>query len=301
LIGVTNLKITDATLMNGVLVIDKPAGVTSHDVVARVRRICQERSVGHLGTLDPTATGVLPLLLGKYTRLAQFFADAEKEYEGVIQFGWTTDTYDAEGEKASELRPVDFAPRDLQVAVEGLTGNIQQVPPAYSAKKIAGTPAYKLARKEQFVELKPVKVEVHEFAVSDPDAEGRASFRARVGSGTYVRSLAHDLGQALGCGAHLAGLRRTRSGEFTLAHAVTLEQLETNREGVFVPIRSVLSHIPAVNATDDQLARMRNGNAANLADFSEAPLVKVFAGGDNLICIASRIAGTLFQPKVVLA
>jgi tRNA pseudouridine55 synthase len=287
--------------MNGVLVIDKPAGITSHDVVARVRRICQERSVGHLGTLDPMATGVLPLLLGKYTRLAQFFSDAEKEYEGVIQFGWTTDTYDAEGEKASELRPVDFAPRDLKVAVEGLTGNIQQVPPAYSAKKIAGTPAYKLARKERLVELKPVKVEVQEFAVSDPDAEGQASFRARVGSGTYVRSLAHDLGQALGCGAHLAGLRRTRSGEFTLAHAVTLEQLETNREGVFVPIRSVLSHIPAVNATDDQLARIRNGNAANLADFSQAPLVKVFAGGDDLICIASRIAGTLFQPKVVLA
>jgi tRNA pseudouridine55 synthase len=287
--------------MIGVLVIDKPKGITSHDVVARVRRICQERSVGHLGTLDPMATGVLPLLLGKYTRLAQFFNDSEKEYEGVIQFGWATDTYDADGAPSSERRPVTFSAEALKAAVERVTGKIKQVPPAYSAKKIAGTPAYKLARKQQPVDLTPVEVEVHEFTLSAPDTEGRASLRARVGAGTYVRSLAHDLGQALGCGAHLAELRRTRSGEFDLTQAVTLEQLDRSSAAALVPVRSVLRQIPNIIAGEEQLGKIRNGNAVNLAEFSQAPLVKVFAGQGELVCVAARIAGTLFQPKVVLS
>ena len=287
--------------MNGILVVDKPKGITSHDVVVRVRRICQERSVGHLGTLDPMATGVLPLLLGKYTRLAQFFADAEKHYQGVIQFGWTTDTYDAEGEPTSERNPVSWTSERLQAALEQFRGEISQVPPAYSAKKIGGSPAYKLARKQQTVTLEPVRVRIHEFGVAAPDNTGRAAFQARVEAGTYVRALAHDLGQALGCGAHLAELRRTRSGEFELRHAVTLEQLEAAPASAILSPRMVLRHMPSVNAAPDQLARIRHGNAVNLADFGDAPLVRVFGGGDDLVCIASRIAGTLFQPKVVLA
>src|SRR5690349_7681578 len=149
--------------MNGILVIDKPAGLTSHDVVQRVRRVTQERSVGHLGTLDPMATGVLPLLLGKFTRLAQFFGDAEKEYEGTIRFGWATDTYDAEGEPVDSEKPATFSDAELNAAVASLTGRIQQMPPPFSAKKIAGVPAYKLARKGEAPELKAVEVEVAEF------------------------------------------------------------------------------------------------------------------------------------------
>ncbi len=286
--------------MNAILVVDKPQGITSHDVVARARRICQERSVGHLGTLDPMATGVLPLLLGKYTRLAQFFGDSEKEYEGIIQFGWSTDTYDAEGEPASARMDASFTSAQLKVAVEGLTGRIQQVPPAYSAKKIGGTPAYKLARKQKPVALQAIEVEVHAFDVQPPGTDARSSFRARVGAGTYVRSLAHDLGQALGCGAHLTELRRTRSGEFRIQDAVTLAELEAGATHGFVSVRNMLKQMPNVIAAEEQVAKVRNGNAANLAEFSGASAVKVFDPAGNLICVASRIAGTLFQPKVVL-
>src|SRR5262249_21559111 len=144
--------------MNGILVIDKPAGLTSHDVVQCVRRLSQERSIGHLGTLDPMATGVLPLLLGKFTRLAQFFGDADKEDEGTIRLGWATDTYDAEGEPLDSEKPAEFGESELESAVASLTGRIEQMPPPFSAKKIAGIPAYKLARKGKAPELKAVEV-----------------------------------------------------------------------------------------------------------------------------------------------
>src|SRR5438105_4338123 len=153
--------------MNGVLIIDKPSGMTSHDVVARVRRIAKERSVGHLGTLDPMATGVLPLVLGKMTRLAQFYKNAEKTYEGTIRFGFATDTYDAQGEAISEAKPVEFTLDELKSAAAKFNGKIQQMPPPFSAKKIDGVPAYKLARKKEAVDLKPVTVEVKEFKIFD--------------------------------------------------------------------------------------------------------------------------------------
>ena len=151
--------------MNGILIIDKPPGMTSHDVVQRVRRLTGERGVGHLGTLDPMATGVLPLLLGKFTRLAQFFGDADKEYEGTIQFGQETDTYDAEGKPVDSPKPVEFTAADLARAVVELTGDIEQMPPLFSAKKIAGVPAYKLARKGQVAELTSVQVRVRDFDI----------------------------------------------------------------------------------------------------------------------------------------
>jgi tRNA pseudouridine55 synthase len=290
--------------MNGALVVDKQKGMTSHDVVARVRRILQERSVGHLGTLDPMATGVLPLLVGNYTRLAQFFGDSQKTYVGVIGFGFATDTYDADGEPASEPRAVDLSRDRLQVLVEEFVGAIEQVPPPFSAKKLRGVPAYKLARKKLDVRLKPVPVTVHHFRIGDLERE-RVSFEAAVSSGTYIRSIAHELGQRLGCGAHLADLRRTSSGEFSLEQAVSLGGLEElarfgRAETALISARNLLKHIPNVMAVEDQAARIRNGNAVNLAEFSASPLVKVFAGKDDLIAIAARVAGTLFQPKVVL-
>jgi tRNA pseudouridine55 synthase len=302
--------------MNGILVINKPAGLTSHDVVQRVRRITQERSVGHLGTLDPMATGVLPLLLGKFTRLAQFFGDAEKEYEGTIRFGWATDTYDAEGEPLDSEKPAAFSEADRAAAVAALTGNIQQMPPPFSAKKIAGVPAYKLARRGEAPELKAVEVEVAEFRLW-PSMEPASSadsvtilhnthyrtlynFHARVGSGTYIRSLAHDLGQKVGCGAHLASLKRTRSGEFSLEHAIALEALTLESlPNVLIDPKRILASLPNVVLRSDETTRIRHGNAANLPVFSPANVVKVFDGTD-LIAIAQRVAGTLFQPKVVL-
>jgi tRNA pseudouridine55 synthase len=307
--------------MNGVLVIDKAAGMTSHDVVHRVRRIVGERSVGHLGTLDPMATGVLPLVLGRLTRLAQFYTSSDKEYEGEIRFGFATTTYDAEGEQVGEARTevaTALSADQVRAAAERFQGEIEQVPPAFSAKKIQGVPAYKLARSNKEVELKAVPVTVHDFEIEGA-IDGRARFRARVSSGTYVRCLAHELGQALGVGGHLASLRRTVSGEFRIDDAVTLEQLaaalecgalsgsrnepsiEARLENLLVHPRRLLPGMPCVTATDDVVGLIRNGRAVNLPELSRAKQVKVFRGQRELIAIAARVAGTLFQPKVVFA
>ncbi|MCU1284492.1 MAG: tRNA pseudouridine synthase [Acidobacteriales bacterium] len=295
--------------MNGVLIIDKPSGMTSHDVVNRVRRIAQERAVGHLGTLDPMATGVLPLVLGKMTRLAQFYLHTEKRYEGTICFGFATDTYDAEGERIGEIKRVGFGQEDLDAALAGFRGEIEQMPPPFSAKKIKGVPAYKLARKKEDVELKSVRVTVKEFEVSDFRTDeaglGFAKFAAQVSSGTYVRSLAHDLGEQLGTGAHLQSLRRTQVGEFGVVEAHGLDALADRAANGTLPEcllhpRQLLPEIPSVTATEDQMAKIRHGNAVNLADLGQSKLIKVFRGQGELVAVASRVAGTLFQPKIVL-
>jgi len=292
--------------VDGVLIINKPGGFTSHDVVARVRRICGEKSVGHLGTLDPMATGVLPLVLGRFTRLAQFYNESDKRYEGAIRFGQATDTYDAEGEPAGPELPVDLTLEQIRTAAKQFTGTIQQMPPPFSAKKIAGVPAYKLARKGQEVELKPKEVEVKELEIVDWDSATKtARFKAWVTSGTYLRSLAHDLGKALGCGAHLSALTRTSVREFLLEDAHTFDELEQAVSGgtlddLFLHPRLVLPEFPAVTAPPESVVRIKNGGAVNLPEFSKSSLVRVFAGQRELLAIARRVAGTLFQPKVVL-
>jgi len=291
--------------MNAVLVVDKPAGLTSHDVVNRVRRILGERSVGHLGTLDPMATGVLALVAGSFTRLAQFYASSEKCYEGAIRFGFATDTYDAEGEATSPQQTIKLSAEKIGKLAAGFSGVVEQLPPPFSAKKIQGVPAYKLARKRHEVVLKPVKVEIKEFTILSVE-DDRAYFRAHVSSGTYLRSIAHDMGQLMGCGAHLASLRRTLSGEFNLAEAYTLEALQEaadsgRLDAVFIHPRKLLPQLPCVTADEDGAACIRNGRALNLPEFSQAPMVKVFANQKDLIALATRIAGTLFHPKIVLA
>jgi tRNA pseudouridine55 synthase len=290
--------------LNAVMVVDKPTGWTSHDVVAKVRRIVGERSVGHLGTLDPMATGVLPLVLGNMTRLCQFYSASEKAYEGTIRLGLSTDTYDADGEPVGEPREVKVTLEEVTSAAQSFVGTIQQVPPPFSAKKIQGVPAYKLARRKQEVELKPVEVEVKEL-ILDSLQDGIVSFHCRVSSGTYVRSLAHELGQKLGTGAHLASLRRTGVAEFTIDQAHTLEQIaeattQSRLEELLVHPRRVLPHIPSVTATDEAVGKIRHGRSVNLPEMSRSRWVKVFAGQSDLICLASRVAGTLFHPKVVL-
>ncbi|MFZ0814619.1 MAG: tRNA pseudouridine(55) synthase TruB [Candidatus Sulfotelmatobacter sp.] len=323
--------------MNGVIIIDKPAGWTSHDVVNRMRRVLGQRSVGHLGTLDPLATGVLPLVTGSLTRLAQFYTASDKTYEGVIRFGFATNTYDADGTPveahAGTTAPGCPAPRDINLETirqlaAAFQGVIEQIPPPFSAKKIHGVPAYKLARKEKEVILKAVQVEIKEFVILSVQAD-RAHFRARVASGTYMRSIAHEMGQRLGPGAHLESLRRTAVAEFDITQAHTIEEVETRvgevevgkkvchsepggkpgeepaaacqegKSALFIHPRQLLPRLPSVTADEATAARIRSGRPINLPELSRARQVKVFHGQRDLIAIATRVAGTLFHPKIV--
>jgi tRNA pseudouridine55 synthase len=290
--------------VNGLLVIDKPSAMTSHDVVSRLRRATGESATGHLGTLDPLATGVLPVLLGKYTRLAQFFGPLPKTYTGAIRFGFATDTYDADGIPVGPVATRLPSNDEIQAAAAHFRGQVDQIPPPFSAKKVDGKPAYKAARRGETVVLKPVSLLIEEFVVGARDGE-YAEFTIRISSGGYVRSVAHDLGRALGCGAHLARLCRVAAGPFTLAQALTLEEVcsraaaGTLEQSLPHP-RTLLPDLPATTADLWVAGRLRNGNAVNLPEFSTAPLAKVFAGQRDLVAIVRRVAGTLFQPIVVL-
>ncbi len=290
--------------MNGLLIIDKPSGMTSHDVVARLRRATGEKSIGHLGTLDPMATGVLPLLLGKYTRLAQFYGLHEKSYTGTIRFGFSTDTYDAEGTPTSDPTKPSFTLELLHAAASRFSGDIDQLPPPISAKKIGGKPAYKIARSGETPQLKTARIHIEEFAIQSFDGE-LAAFLIRISSGGYVRSVAHELGHALSSGAHLASLRRIASGPFTIEQAIPLVEAESlareDQLALRMPHpRTLLPELPSVTADEQTLARLRNGMQINLPEFTQAPLVKVFCGQRDLVAIGKRIAGTLFQPTIVL-
>jgi tRNA pseudouridine55 synthase len=283
--------------------------MTSHDVVNRLRQISGERSIGHLGTLDPMATGVLPLLIGKFTRLAQYFSTAQKCYTGSIRFGFATDTYDSDGEPAGQDVWPDMAGQitleRVRTTAARFHGEMEQMPPPFSAKKIAGKPAYKLAREGKPVDLKPARVRIDSFVIERID-DAEAGFTMQISAGGYVRSVAHELGRNLGCGAHLSRLRRTRAGAFTLEDAHTLEMLEAlaghvdELEHACVHPRLLLPEMPSVTGDSLALGRLRNGAQANLPEFSTAPLVKVFAGPRDLVGIARRVAGTLFQPVVVM-
>ena len=345
--------------MNGLLILDKPAGLTSHDVVAIVRRATGEKSIGHLGTLDPMATGVLPLLLGKYTRLAQFFGHAEKSYTGTIRFGFATDTFDAEGTPVPQSAmatpdlPADILGSDhtaedqpplraggppryqrgaqphvsansttegrmaRPMASEGLNlsldhlrslatkfhGDMDQLPPIFSAKKINGVPAYKLARAGREAPVKPARIHIHNFELLSLEGD-TATFQMHVSAGGYVRSVAHELGQLAGCGAHLASLRRSQAGAFTLAQSISLDDLKrlspAEIEARLPHPRSLLPEMPSVTVDEQTAGRIRNGMQVNLPEFSPDPLIKVFTAPRDLLCIARRIAGTLAQPTVVL-
>ncbi len=289
--------------MNGLLILDKPAGMTSHDVVNLVRRATGERSVGHLGTLDPMATGVLPLLLGKYTRLAQFFGAADKHYTGSIRFGWSTDSFDADGEPTAAPQPLRLSLDELRALSGRFRGELDQVPPIFSAKKINGVPAYKLARAGKEAPVKPARITIHAFDLFSLEGE-LASFTMHVSSGGYVRSVAHELGDLAGCGAHLASLRRTAAGPFTLDAALTLDELKALSpaalEARLIHPRLLLPEMPAVTVDEATAGRLRNGMQANVPEFSRAPLVKLFTGPRDLLGIGKRIAGTLVQPIVVL-
>jgi tRNA pseudouridine55 synthase len=295
--------------MDGVLLIDKPSGPTSHDVVARLRRSSGERNIGHTGTLDPQATGLLVLVVGRATRLASHLSGSEKAYEAVIRFGWHTDTDDAEGEclgEPSEIRP---APEAVAVALQTFVGDIEQVPPRHSAKKLQGRRAYDLARRQKAFDLSPVPVTVRsiELIASDRDT---ATVRVTASSGFYVRALARDLGERLGCGAHLAGLRRTRVGPFAIANALSLEEAERLGPGVaahLVSPAAAVSHLPSVELTDAGLKRAVHGNPVgpeHLAGRWVPPTttdgaVRLLAADGRLVALARSRGGAL-HPAVVL-
>jgi tRNA pseudouridine55 synthase len=289
--------------MNGLLILDKPAGMTSHDVVSIVRRATGERSVGHLGTLDPMATGVLPLLLGKHTRLAQFFGKAEKQYTGHIRFGFATDTFDAEGAPVTEPVALTHSLEELRAMARHFNGEMDQMPPVFSAKKINGVPAHKLARAGKEVAVKPARICIHSFELLQLEGD-TASFAMRVSAGGYVRSVAQELGAMAGCGAHLSSLRRTQAGAFTLAQSITVEELKSLNpveiEARLPHPRSVLPEMPSVMVDEQTAGRIHNGMQVNVPEFSDAALIKVFSGPRDLLAIARRVAGTLVKPEIVL-
>ena len=233
------------------LVVDKPAGPTSHDVVDRVRRALGERRVGHTGTLDPFATGVLPVCVGKATRLARFLAEGEKTYRATVRLGFATTTDDLHRRAARRAVPgLGRREAELAAACRGLAGEMQQVPPAYSAKRVDGRRLYELARAGAVVEARPVSVTVHALEVRTVEAD-RVSLEVRCSPGTYVRALARDLGAALGCGGHLTALRRTRSSGFGLEGAVAGDALGPESRDRLVPLRRCLEDLPAARVTEE--------------------------------------------------
>jgi tRNA pseudouridine55 synthase len=292
--------------MDGVIVIDKPEGWTSHDVVNKVRKIARTKKVGHLGTLDPIATGVLPLVIERATRLAQFYTRSDKIYEGLVRFGWATTSYDRAGDPIGDQVEVTIDPEDLERHLEAFRGEFLQTPPAVSAKKVEGKRAYELARKNVAVELEPVKVHVYELTVLQIlGADVR--LRAHCSGGTYMRSIAHDLGRAMGCGAHLRELRRVASGEFELDQARTLEQLaslaaEERLVDAIVPASKLLPEFPAVFVDDVIAAQIRNGRNFPGSPFhaQAAKFVKAVTRSGALVAIGEAVLPNVYHPVVVL-
>ncbi len=276
--------------MDGVLVVDKPAGPTSHDVVDRVRRALGTRRVGHAGTLDPFATGVLVVCVGRATRLVRFIAEGEKEYVATVRLGFATSTDDATGEPLREAGTTDVAPEALAAALRGLTGVFDQVPPAFSARHVGGRRLYELARRGEAVPRAATKVTVFGLELLGR-GEGTLELAVRCSPGTYVRALARDLGERLGTGAHLAALRRTRSGEFDLSRALPGDDLAGARDAL-VGLPGLLTALPAVTVGEEGRRLVRHGRDlhrdAVLQGFPEAPAgrVRVLDSGGELLALA---------------
>jgi tRNA pseudouridine55 synthase len=309
---------------DGALVIDKPQGKTSHDVVDAVRHLAGFRQVGHLGTLDPLATGVLVVLLGRATRLVQFYSGRRKRYTAGFRFGFATDSYDSDGEaQGPDTAPALDAATLERFAAERI-GRFAQMPPIFSAKKVNGRPAYELARKKKEVELKPVDIELFEFKLTE--IEGSiARFVVECSSGTYIRSLTHEMGEKLGCGAHLSEICRTAVGEFSLQQAWKLDDLaEVARAGKFkeclIPLEHLLPNFPSANVLPVIEQRVRHGARFNIvvsqiqpgrvenppgstmeldAGEPRAPRLRVFDQQKKLIAIAEAVVPRTYQPVVV--
>lgn len=293
--------------MNGVILIDKPAGCTSHDVISRWRKLAGTKRVGHLGTLDPMATGLLVLVTGTATRLAQFLEKADKTYAAEITFGVVSDTFDADGRVTRTDVAVPSDAADVHSALCQFRGKFLQVPPSVSAKKIQGIPAYKLARKNLPVELKPVEVEIKRLEVEHITPE-RLRILVTCSTGTYIRSLAHDLGKSLGCGAILSGLRRAQVGEFSIEQARSLEELEQLKAqgrlaDALIPSAHLLTHFPAEYVDISIETQIRHGRDFRTSPFvvpPGAPLVRALSRCGELIAIGELRIPNVYHPRTVL-
>ncbi len=288
--------------MEGALIVDKPSGMTSHDVVNRVRRLAGTRRVGHLGTLDPMATGVLPLLIDRATRLARFLSGGPKEYDAHIRFGYSTDTYDREGTIIGLRAEPSIPLRDMEAALARFQGTFFQTPPPVSAKKVNGTPAYKLARKQIPVELKPVEITVYEIALVSYETPV-ARVRIRCSAGTYIRSIAHELGDAFGCGAVLDDLRRTESCGFTVSHSKPLAELNALAEAghfdeALVPLSRLLPNFPSETVDTETALQIRQGR--DFRSTEAAQFVRALSPEGALIAIGESRQAQRFHPIVVL-
>ena len=310
--------------IDGALVIHKPHGRTSHDVVEVARRLLGFRQIGHLGTLDPLATGVLVLLLGRATRLARFYSGRRKRYSCTVRFGFATDTYDADGKALGPDQAPQISREEIQPFVAELTGHLLQMPPAYSAKKVAGRPAHELARKNKPVELKAVEVDVFDFRVDSVEGS-RMRCTIECGAGTYIRSLAHDLGQRQGTGAHLEEISRVAVGEFAMDQGVSLEDLQdAARQGrapeLVIPLERLLQELPRATVLPVVERRVRHGARFTLplaqiqpAQFTlppgatshldsgapAPPRLRVFSQQQKLIAVAEAVIPRTYQPVVV--
>jgi tRNA pseudouridine55 synthase len=291
--------------LTGLILVDKPAGCTSHDVVNRIRKLIGMKRVGHVGTLDPSATGLLALLTGTATRLAAFYGKEDKTYSARIRFGATSETFDAEGEIVSTGSPWPNA-EQVRAALADFQGKSLQTPPPVSAKKISGVPAYKLARRKMPVELKPVEVEIKQLEVKK-SAGDAVEIELTCSAGTYVRSLAHELGQKLGCGALVESLRRTHVGPFSIFQARTVDQLtELAAQGklanAVTPANELLTQFPAERVDAAVEARIRCGQQFRTSPFvvpPGSPIVRVLSRSGELIAIGKMIIPNLYHPATV--
>jgi tRNA pseudouridine55 synthase len=284
--------------VDGVLVLDKPAGMTSHDVVDRVRRVFGTRKVGHAGTLDPDATGVLVLGLGRATRFLMYSQDAPKRYSAVAQFGVTTTTQDASGEIVSTSSAANLDRSAVLAATRPFVGAIEQLPPMVSAVKVRGERLYRKARRGEEVDRPPRPVTVYEFDVTvfEPGPQARATLSVECSAGTYVRTLVHDLGQRLGCGAHLSSLCRTAAGGFTLEDAVALQKLEAD---CLRPLEEIVRPLARLDIDDDQAAAVGNGKPITAPpSVAEKELRALLADG-RLLAVYRRVGDLLKAETVV--
>lgn len=292
---------------DGVVVVNKPEGWTSHDVVSKLRGIFGTRRAGHLGTLDPIATGVLPVMIGQATRLAQFFEKSDKSYETVVRFGFATTTYDRAGEPCGPVTEPSIAAEQIEACLPSMRGRIEQIPPPVSAKKIGGVPAYKLARKNAPVELPPVTVTVYELTLLGVEGT-RARLRIRCSAGTYVRAIAHRLGLLLGCGAHVESLVRTASGPFEIGQAVTIERLQELKDAgklgeATIPAAQLLPEFPVVLVDEGAVTHIRQGRDFTVSAFranAGAEHVKAVAHDGRLVAIGRIALPHVYHPVVVL-
>ena len=295
------------------MIIDKPAGITSHDVVSRVRRILKTKRVGHTGTLDPFATGVMVMLIGRATRLAQFLDKDVKEYVALVRFGFDTDTGDHTGNRVSDLQDATaLNVEGFTSALEEFRGEILQTPPMFSAKKVGGKKLYEHARKGEVIEREPTAVKIHELelkgdAATIDEEQLTRDVRLRVvcSAGTYIRTLAEDIGRKVGTGAHLVELRRTRAGQFSIDQAVTLEQLEQAEDSstFLIPMQRAVSHLPFIALSEDRVIKTKNGLSTRLldADMTNGDAIRMQDADGTLIAVGFYIqAENIVQPKVVL-